>query len=118
VLLFHISPFRVSKTRPVLRKALAEVFPPRACEPREWAVTQIQVSLRSFGRRQFRPDPRDYEKEFYAAIRVNDLTTVRALLKSASVDTRDKRGATPLMYAAAIGSTEGMKLLLDSWARV
>jgi ankyrin repeat protein len=62
--------------------------------------------------------PRDYAKDFYAAIRVNDLTTVKALIKSAGVDSHDNRGATPLMYAAAIGSVEAMTLLLDAGADV
>jgi len=61
---------------------------------------------------------RDVTKDFYDAIRNNDLTTLSALLKSSVVDVRDKRGATPLMYAAATGSIEAMTLLLNAGADV
>ena len=38
--------------------------------------------------------------------------------KAAAVDTRDQRGTTLLMHAAAIGSPDAVKLLLDSGADV
>jgi ankyrin repeat protein len=63
-----------------------------------------------------RSAPQDFAKLFYDAIRTNDLKTVRTLLQSADVNTRDARGATSLMYAAAIGSTEALALLLDAGA--
>ena len=57
---------------------------------------------------------------FYAAIRDNDLTRLRAILKDGGdpnvVDARG--GATPLMYAAALGSVDSMKALLDAGAKV
>ena len=55
---------------------------------------------------------------FYSAIRDNDLTKLQALLKGgANPNVSDPRGgATPLMYSAAVGSVEAMKLLLDSGA--
>src|SRR6185369_2026333 len=54
---------------------------------------------------------------FYAAIRANDLSRLRALLPHrTSANFKDGRGLTPLMYAAAVGSPEAMKLLLDKGA--
>ena len=55
---------------------------------------------------------------FYSAIRDNDLTKLQALLKGgANANVSDPRGgATPLMYAAAVGSAGAMTLLLDSGA--
>jgi ankyrin repeat protein len=58
----------------------------------------------------------DAAKRFYEAIRANDLNAVRALSQSAGVNVRDRRRATPLMYASAIGSIEAMALLLDAGA--
>src|SRR5688572_5382254 len=57
---------------------------------------------------------------FYAAIRANDLSALRSLLaKGADANVPDARGgSTPLMHAAAVGSVESMKLLLDHKARV
>ena len=53
---------------------------------------------------------------FYQAIRSNDLPGLRVLLRNSDVNARDKRGTTPLMYAAAIGSLEAVKLLVDAGA--
>ena len=53
---------------------------------------------------------------FYQAIRNNDLASLKALIKSADINAGDRRGATPLMYAAAFGSIEELKLLLDTGA--
>jgi len=55
---------------------------------------------------------------YYQAIRNNDLTSLRGLLKTADVNTKDQRGTTPLMYAAAYGSLDAMKLLLSNGADV
>src|SRR5258708_6150259 len=49
---------------------------------------------------------------FYQAIRDNDLSTIGTLLKSYEVNLKDKRGTTPLMYAAAVGSPAAVKVLL------
>src|SRR5687767_5564102 len=56
----------------------------------------------------------------YSAIRDNDRTRLDALLKEgASPNAADPRGgATPLMYAAAVGSADTMKVLIDSGADV
>src|SRR5579883_1260901 len=57
--------------------------------------------------------------EFYSAIRRDDFAAVEKLLASgASVNTKDARGNTPLMYAAAAGSTAMMRRLIDAGADV
>ncbi len=57
--------------------------------------------------------------ELIQYIRNNDLTALKSCLaKGAAVDTRDQRGTTLLMHAAAIGSPEAVKLLLGSGADV
>jgi ankyrin repeat protein len=62
--------------------------------------------------------PRDASDQYYEAIRNNDLVTLRTLLKTADVNARDKRASTPLMYTAAFGSADAMRLLLDSKADI
>jgi ankyrin repeat protein len=55
--------------------------------------------------------------QIYAAIRSGD--NARLLQNVADVNVRERRGgATPLMHAAAIGSLETMKLLIDKGADV
>src|ERR1035437_1432308 len=57
--------------------------------------------------------------ELIQAIRNNDLASLKArLAKGAQVDTRDPRGTTLLMHAAAFGSPEAVKLLLERGAQV
>ena len=57
--------------------------------------------------------------ELIQHIRNNDLAALKSCLaKGAPVDMRDARGTTLLMYAAAIGSPESVKLLLGSGADV
>jgi len=53
---------------------------------------------------------------FYAAIRGNDLPALRGLLKEQGPNVPDTRDHTPLMIAAAYGSLESFKLLLDAGA--
>jgi ankyrin repeat protein len=61
--------------------------------------------------------PNDLNEEFYSAIRGNDLARLRTLVdQKANVNTKDSRGETPLMYAAAVGSVEAMKFLLEQGA--
>jgi len=55
---------------------------------------------------------------FYQAIRNNDLTALDSLIKSSDVNTKDERGSTPLMYAAAFGSLNEMQLLVAAGADV
>ena len=61
--------------------------------------------------------PPDTAAEFYRAIRSNDLAAIDSLIKQ-GVDVRDSDGVTPLMYAAAVGSTEAMKRLVAAGADV
>jgi len=55
---------------------------------------------------------------FYQTIRNNDLSALASFLKNTDVNTRDPRGSTPLMYAAAFGSLEAMKSLVAAGAEV
>jgi ankyrin repeat protein len=55
----------------------------------------------------------------FQAIRNNDLNYLKAQIeKGADVNTRDRRETTLLMHAAAFGSAEAVKLLLDAGANV
>ena len=54
--------------------------------------------------------------ELFQAIRNGDNVYLRNNLDKATLEARDSRGATPLMHAAAFGSLETMKLLLDAHA--
>jgi ankyrin repeat protein len=60
------------------------------------------------------------QDKMYAAIRSGDTATVSQLLRDgADVNMKDRRGgATPLMNAAAFGSVETMRLLIDKGADV
>jgi ankyrin repeat protein len=53
---------------------------------------------------------------FYLPIRNNDLATLHQLIGDPGPKARDARGNSPLMYAAALGSLESMRLLLDAGA--
>ena len=54
--------------------------------------------------------------EYYKAIRNNDLAQLKRLIGGGNVDIKDRHGATPLMYAAAVGSPEALKMLLAAGA--
>src|SRR5260370_10405904 len=58
--------------------------------------------------------------QFYNAIRADDRPGVAKLLSgdAASVTTRDSRGNTPLMYAAAVGSVDMMRQLIAAGSDV
>src|SRR3984893_13298289 len=58
--------------------------------------------------------------DFYTAIRVNDLPRLRTLVDNngSSVHSNDDHGETPLMYSAAVGSLDAMKLLIGQGADV
>ena len=57
--------------------------------------------------------------DFYKVIRANDTGRLTAMLRGgASVNTKDTHGETPLMYAAAVGSLDTMKLLIARGADV
>ena len=56
---------------------------------------------------------------FYTAIRNNDLQQLKGLLNTAdALKNRDARGITPLMSAAAAGSMEAMRMLIEKGADV
>ena len=56
---------------------------------------------------------------FYDVIRANDLAGLRSLVgQGATVNTRDRRGETPLQYATVVGSLDSMKLLIEAGADV
>jgi ankyrin repeat protein len=55
----------------------------------------------------------------YDAIRTNDLARLQTMVHSAAdANTKDDGGKTPLMYAAAVGSIDAVKLLIDKGADV
>jgi ankyrin repeat protein len=57
--------------------------------------------------------------EYFRSIRSNDTATLQKLATDrTSLNTADARGTTALHYAAAFGTTEAVKLLLDSGADV
>jgi len=53
---------------------------------------------------------------FYLPIRNNDLSTLSRLIRDPGPTARDDHGNSPLMYAAALGSLESMRILLDAGA--
>ena len=56
---------------------------------------------------------------FYSAIRADDTAAVRQLLADgAGVNVADNRGATPLHYAAAVGTPGMMRVLIEAGAAV
>ena len=75
------------------------------------AVVSIAVAAVSGSRTP--PDP----ARIYAALRSNDLP---ALAEIARLDPNqpDRQGMTPLMHAAAVGTLDAVRLLLDAGARV
>src|ERR671927_265729 len=60
----------------------------------------------------------DDGSQLFQAIRNGDIGYVKAHLTKSEIEVRDRRGATPLMHAAAFGDLETMKLLLDAGADV
>ena len=56
--------------------------------------------------------------ELFQAIRAGNVAFLKTHLTAADLDARDRRGATPLMHAAAFGNLETVKLLLDAGADV
>jgi ankyrin repeat protein len=58
----------------------------------------------------------DGVEAYYQAIRNNDLARLRTLAGSGNVNQKDKRGTTPLHYAAAYGGAESISILLAAGA--
>lgn len=55
-------------------------------------------------------------ERFYQSIRNNDLGALRSLIEKYGTDSKDARGQTPLMFAAAFGSMEAMMQLITRGA--
>ena len=83
-------------------------------------LKRIIVVLVLFGTAVGAQDPGSLSDEFYASIRANDVARLQTLVKSdGHANVPDPRGgATPLMYAAAVGSLDAMRVLLDNGADV
>src|SRR5437588_10113418 len=60
----------------------------------------------------------DANAKLFQAIRNGDLAALKHTVERSNVESRDRRGATPLMHAAAFGNLETMKLLIDRGADV
>ena len=58
----------------------------------------------------------DSADRFYQAIRNDNLGVLRSMAVGTAVNTADRHGTTPLMDAAAFGSTDAVQLLLDRGA--
>jgi ankyrin repeat protein len=58
----------------------------------------------------------DGPDRFYQAIRNDNLGSLRSMAVGTAVNTADRHGTTPLMDAAAFGSTDAVQLLLDRGA--
>jgi ankyrin repeat protein len=56
--------------------------------------------------------------DLFQAIRDGDMGAINANLTKEALNARDKRGATPLMHAAAFGNLATLKLLLEAGADV
>ncbi|MBS1857315.1 MAG: ankyrin repeat domain-containing protein [Acidobacteria bacterium] len=53
---------------------------------------------------------------YYLPIRNGDLAALHSLIRTPGPKARDARGNSPLMYAAALGNLESMRLLLEAGA--
>src|SRR3989442_10717579 len=54
------------------------------------------------------------ESQFYLPVRDNDMRAIRRLIRAPGPKVRDARGNSPLMYAAALGSLETLRLLVEA----
>src|SRR5690348_385265 len=60
--------------------------------------------------------PAAEDSPFYLPIRNNDLPALKLRMREPGPKARDARGNSPLMYAAALGSFESVRMLLDAGA--
>src|SRR4051812_5386698 len=84
------------------------------------ALTASTISLRGGQAPQAPPAPNGGESSpFYEVVRNGTAEQVRALARTADVNAPERRGgATPLMLAAAFGSADSVRALLDAGANV
>jgi ankyrin repeat protein len=66
----------------------------------------------------FAQNASDASERLYQAVRNDNMATLRALIKEHGANAKDSHGQTPLMFAAAYGSLDAMKLLIASGADV
>jgi len=62
--------------------------------------------------------PADAPADLFQAIRTGDVAYLKTHAAKDTLELRDRRGATPLMHAAAFGNLETLRLLLDRGAAV
>jgi ankyrin repeat protein len=60
----------------------------------------------------------DGDTRFFQAIRNGDIAFLKESINRNNIETRDRRGATLLMHAAAFGNVETLRLLIDRGANV
>src|SRR3954469_24865815 len=60
----------------------------------------------------------DLNDRFYEAVRNDNTAELQKLIRTSGANVKDRRGTTPLMYAAATGSFGAMKMLVDAGADV
>jgi ankyrin repeat protein len=72
----------------------------------------LAVGVSAFGNAPEAPE------QYYDCIRRNDLGMLQGLIKTAGVKQKDKHGTTPLHQAAANGSAEAMRLLVEAGAEI
>ncbi|MDQ6665019.1 MAG: ankyrin repeat domain-containing protein [Acidobacteriota bacterium] len=82
---------------------------------RDRKVTSFLILLISGVSAALAQEPAD---RAYRAIRGGDIAALRAVLKTSDVNAKDKRGDTALMYSAAYGNLETMRILLAAGADV
>ena len=72
----------------------------------QWAVIVVLLAA------PVSAQPPPVDDRFYQAIRQDDLTALRALVRDEGVNAKDAQGQTPLMLAAAFGSSEAVRFLI------
>jgi ankyrin repeat protein len=79
-------------------------------------ISLTLTSLFAFG--SLAATTQDPTSSFYEAIRLGDTQGLQKVIASSGPNVRDRRGTTPLMYAAAVGNLEAMDVLIEAGADV